>query len=85
MRSERYFELNLTRMNLPKERLMQIAQVLVINKNNGWKKYDIEMVLNDYGDIVVRGWATKAVLEKLLKRVINDGTFDYIYRVLYLK
>ncbi len=70
----KFYEIDITTMG--EEKLMRIYRIVRFANNNpgeGWNKYieDLEMTLDDNGNIIVRGWATKPRWDNFVKVVIK--------------
>lgn len=73
---KKFYEVNVTDMD--KAHLRFIYRII---SNRGWDTRidDLEMVLDDNENILIRGWATKKNWNKFYKIVINSDVLDYLF------
>lgn len=80
----KFYEIDVT--DFEKVQLVKIFCTLNCSMN-GWKDkiVNLEMIVNDEGQIIIRGWATKKVWEKFLKALVNNDSLNYVYETTIIK
>ena len=73
-----FYEIDVT--NFKKVRLIKIYSVIT-NDANGWvnKIDNLEMIVDDNDRIILRGWSTKNIWNKFLRKLVNSEDLDYIF------
>ena len=75
----KFYEIDVT--NFKKARLIKIYSIIT-NSANGWvnKIDNLEMIVDDDNRIILRGWATKNIWNKFLRKLVNSEDLDYIFK-----